>query len=107
MNPWEIWTWHFDFGDHPAVILSNAEMVRLKDQVVILSCSSHRAKRAPEVFEVILDQNDGLDWPTLCRCNLLYTVTKKQLIARRGLVTPVRRREIAERVIRSLAFVNL
>lgn len=107
MEPWQIWTWQFEFGEHPAVILSNTEVVSLKDRVVVISCSTQRASREPKRFEVILDPSDGLDWPTLCRCDLLYTVPKKKLVGRRGLVTLVRRREIAERVVRSLAFANL
>ena len=107
MEPWQIWTWKFEFGEHPAVVVSNPELVRLKDRVVVLSCSTQPAAREPKRFEVILDQGDGLDWPTLCRCDLLYTVPKSQLVNRRGAVTPARRREIAERVMRSLAFTNL
>ena len=107
MCPWEIWTWQFKFGSHPAVILSNETRVQLKAEVVILSCSTHRAARPAEIFEVIRDQSDGLNWPTLCRCDLLYTVEKKVLTGRRGHVTFERRRAIAERVIRSLAFGSL
>jgi len=107
MEPWQIWTWSFEFGEHPAVIVSNAGRVSLKEDVVILSCSTRRATRAAELFEVILDESDGLDWATLCRCDLLYTVAKKELVRFRGQVTPERRRAIAERVVRSLAFTGL
>ncbi len=107
MEPWQIWTWRFEFGEHPAVIISNAERVHRKEEVVILSCTTRRATRPPELFEVVLDENDGLDWATLCRCDLLYTVSKRQLVKRRGLVTQQRRRAIAERVTRSLAFSDL
>src|SRR5256885_1243468 len=71
MEPWQIWTWTFEFGEHPAVIVSNPERVKRKDDLIVISCSTHRAKRFPELFEVILDESDGLDWPTLCRCDLL------------------------------------
>jgi len=107
MEPWEIWTWQFEFGEHPVVIVSNAERVRLKEEMVVLSCATRRAVRPPKPFEVILDEADGLDWATLCRCDLLYTVSKKSIGTRRGVVTPERRRAIAERVIRSLAFAQL
>ena len=107
MEPWQIWTWKFAFGEHPVVIVSNPERVKRKDDLVVISCSTHRAKRDPELFEVILDESDGLDWPTLCRCDLLYTVPRKGLVERRGLVTQERRHPIAERVIRSLAFAGL
>src|SRR5438067_322092 len=107
MQAWQIWTWQFKFGAHPVVIISNPERVNRKDDVVILSCSSQQARRPPEIFEVILDQEDGLTWPTLCRCDLLYTVAKRDLTHHRGLVAFNRRRAIAERVVRSLAFAGL
>jgi len=107
MQPWEIWTLQFKFGAHPAVITSNPERVSRKDDVVVISCSTQQARRAPEIFEVILDQDDGLDGATLCRCDLLYTVAKKDLTNRRGMVALERRRAIAERVVRSLAFAGL
>jgi hypothetical protein len=43
---------------------------------------------------VILDANDGLDWPTLCKCDLLYTIQKVNLVNRRGAVSAERRRQI-------------
>jgi hypothetical protein len=43
---------------------------------------------------VILDANDGLDWPTLCKCDLLYTIQKANLANRRGAVSAERRRQI-------------
>ena len=57
-------------------------------------CASRRATRRPEPNEVILDANDGLDWATLCKCDLLYTVQKANLVNRRGAVSAERRRQI-------------
>jgi hypothetical protein len=50
MQPWEIWTWQFQFGSHPAFIRSNPARVERKDDVVIISCSTRQANRAPELF---------------------------------------------------------
>jgi mRNA-degrading endonuclease toxin of MazEF toxin-antitoxin module len=61
---------------------------------------SKAANRAAEAHEVILDQEDGLDWPTLCKCDLLRTVPKTQLTSRRGHVTDARRRQIIETINR-------
>jgi len=108
MKPWEIWTWRFpEAGEHPAVILGTEARVTLKPRVNIVLCSSQRAARPPEIHEVILDQNDGLDWPTLCKCDLVYAAPKGELIKRRGMVSPERRRRIAERVIRGLGLAGL
>ena len=108
MKPWEVWTWKFpDAGEHPAVILGTDERVRLKPSVCVILCSTQRATRKPEVHEVILDEADGLDRETLCKCDVVYAATKTELIKRRGSVTLERRRGIAERVIRSLGLAGL
>lgn len=108
MKPWEIWTWKFpDANDHPAIVLGAEERVRLKPRVSVVLCSSQRATRKPELHEVILDEADGLDWPTLCKCDLIYAAAKGDLIGRRGIVSIERRRAIAERVILGLGFAGL
>ena len=108
MKPWEVWTWKFpDADEHPAVILATEDRVRLKPRVSVILCSTQRALRKPEIHEVVLDEADGLDWPTLCKCDLVYAAEKKDLKRRRGSVTPERRRAIAERVIRGLGMAGL
>jgi hypothetical protein len=108
MKPWDIVTWSFpDAGAHPAVILGTDERLRHKPKVNVLLCSSQRATRRPELHEVILDDADGLDWAMLCKCDLVYAVPAAQLSHRRGTVTPERRPQIAERVIRALGFAGL
>ena len=108
MKPWEVWTWRFpDAGEHPAVILGTEERTRLRPRVSVLLCSTQRATRKPELHEVLLDEADGLDWDTLCKCDLVYAVAKNELVKRRGFVTAERRRAIAERVIRGLGLAGL
>jgi hypothetical protein len=108
MKPWDIWTWDFPgVGTHPAVVLGTDDRLKGKPRVNVLLCSTHRASRPPEIHEVLLDIADGLDWPTLCKCDLLYAVPKEELMSRRGIVRSERRRPIAERVIRALGFAGL
>ena len=108
MKPWDIFTWSFpNAGTHPAVILGTDERLRNKPKVNVLLCSSHQATRRPELHEVILDESDGLDWATLCKCDLVYAAPAGQLSHKRGTVTPARRPQIAERVIRALGFAGL
>jgi mRNA-degrading endonuclease toxin of MazEF toxin-antitoxin module len=108
MKPWEVWTWEFpEAGEHPAVILATEDRVRHKPRVSVVLCSSRRATRQPELHEVILDEADGLDWPTLCKCDLVYAAEKEALKRRRGSVTAERRRAIAERVIRGLGLAGI
>ena len=107
MKPWDIWSWKFpDAGEHPAVLLGTEERVRLKPRVCVLLCSSQRANRKPELHEVLLDEADGLNWETLCKCDVVYAAPKAELIKRRGVVSEERRRSIAERVIRALGLAG-
>lgn len=111
MKPWEIWSWVIPDDPkgepHPAVILSTEERSRLKPVVSIVVCTSVRAGRLPLATETILDEADGLDWPTLCKCDVVWAARKSELTHRRGLVTLERRRAIAERVIRGLGLAGL
>jgi hypothetical protein len=67
--------------------------------VEVVLCSSQRISRRPNPGEVILDSADGLNWETLCRCDLIYAVTRDSLHTRRGLVTVERRREIVRTIL--------
>lgn len=107
MKPWEIWTWNFPgAGPHPAVILGTDERVGRKPRVNVLMCLTQAARRNAEVSEVILDKADGLDWETLCKCDIVYMALITEWTERRGTVTPVRRPPIAERVIRGLGLAG-
>ena len=109
MKPWDIYSWQAPGWPepHPAVIISEGSRVANKPQVNVLLCSSQRAKRAAGPTEVILDASDGLNWATLCKCDLIYSVEKAHLTNARGEVTLERRREIARKVVQSLAFAGL
>jgi len=108
MKPWDIYTWEFPGAEaHPAVILGTETRLANKPRVNVLFCSSRRANRPAELTEVLLDQADGLDWETFCKCDLVIAASKEELTDRRGSVTIERRRPIAERVIRSLGFAGL
>ena len=76
-----------------------------KPIVSVLACSSHRAGRAATADEVILDTADGLDWPTLCFCDVIYAVPKADLKVQRGRVTDARRTEIIRTINRANGWV--
>lgn len=40
--------------------------------------------RQAEPHEIILDEADGLDWPTLCKCDLVYAVPREDLKIRKA-----------------------
>jgi mRNA-degrading endonuclease toxin of MazEF toxin-antitoxin module len=104
MKPWEIWSYQPEGWPqpHPAVIVSSAARVANKPDVNLIMCASQEARRPPTELEVILDEADGLDRPTLCKCDLLHLVKKDVLKNRRGRVSAERRREI----LRTMSRVN-
>jgi hypothetical protein len=100
MKAWEIMSWQPPGWPeaHPAVVVSHPARVANKPEVNVLMCSSKPATRPARADEVILDQSDGLSWPTLCRCDLFFLVNKSDLNNPRGPVTPERRRQIIARM---------
>ena len=68
-------------------------------------CSTKSAIRPAKPHEVILDQGDGLSWPTLCRCDLIFLVSKSNLKNRRGRVTEERRHQIISTINRCKGWV--
>ena len=104
MKQWNIFSWEFPEGKHPAVVVSHPARIAAKPTVNVLLCSSQRARRAAGVNEVILDEADGLDWATLCKCDLVYDVAKSDLTELRGAVSPIRRRQIVERIVSSMGW---
>jgi mRNA-degrading endonuclease toxin of MazEF toxin-antitoxin module len=105
VKQWEIWTFDFDqAGPHPAIIISHPDRVARAPLVNVLICSSQRAQRQPHVNEVLLDQADGLNWPTLCRCDLNYLVDKAGLYQQRGIVSSERRRAIVRTMYACFGF---
>src|SRR5437868_2435017 len=107
MRAWDILSWQPPGWPepHPAVIISHPQRVSNKPEVNILLCSSKPATRAAKPDEVILDQNDGLDWPTLCRCDLFFLVSKSDLTNPRGTVTAERKRQIIATMNRANGWV--
>jgi mRNA-degrading endonuclease toxin of MazEF toxin-antitoxin module len=109
MKPWEIWECPFPWGPHPAVIISNAVRVARKEEVVILSCRTMQpvSFREPVETECLLDESDGMNWKTICRCDLLYTIKKSTLRRCLGEVVFERRRDIARKIQQGLAIAGL
>jgi mRNA-degrading endonuclease toxin of MazEF toxin-antitoxin module len=89
------------WGNHPVVIISHPARAARKDFVEMLDCASQRAQRSPMEHEVLLDEADGLDWPTLCKCDCVFAAPREELKQRRGNVAPERRRQIVRAIIQS------
>lgn len=101
MKPFEVYFWQ-PAGwpePHPCVVISHLSRATNKDPVEVLMCSSKRATREAQTHEVILDSADGMDWPTICKCDLIHTVPKAELKKFRGVVTEARRKALIRTVI--------
>jgi mRNA-degrading endonuclease toxin of MazEF toxin-antitoxin module len=89
---------------HPAVIISNDETSQNPDveEVNALLCTSQRVNRGPKITEEILDEADGLDWPTLVRCDKIHLLPKARLADQKGNVTEERRHLVARKIVEVL-----
>jgi mRNA-degrading endonuclease toxin of MazEF toxin-antitoxin module len=101
MRPFEIYSWQPPgwSGAHPVVIVSHPDRAARKDVVEVLACSSQRAGRPASSAEILLDQADGLSWPTLCKCDVIYAAPRAELSNRRGAVTEQRRAHLVRTMI--------
>lgn len=101
MNQFDIFMWQPPKWPepHPAVIVSHPDRAARKEDVEVVLCSSKRAGREAQPNEIILDEADGLDWPTICKCDLIYAVPRTELKRKRGRVTNVRQSKLIRTVI--------
>ena len=81
------------------MIVSHPERVSRKPVVKVVLCSTQRAQRKPETHEIMLDQADGLDWPTLCKCDLIYGVEMKEIKGHRGQVSDARNSQLVRTIL--------
>lgn len=104
MKPWEIWTGDV-YGPHPVVIVSHEKRVAHRERVVVLKCNTLRPGDPwqPDELQAVLDEQDGLELRTRCVCDLFFTVEKAKLTRKRGEVSWERRRDIARKMVQSLA----
>jgi mRNA-degrading endonuclease toxin of MazEF toxin-antitoxin module len=89
---------------HPCVIVSYPDRADRKNPVEVVMCSSQRATRPAEPNEIILDPADGLDWSTLCKCDLIYAVPRSELKNRRGAVSSARRSQLVRTILAAHAW---
>ena len=101
MKPFDIFSWQAPGWKepHPAVIVSHPDRADRKNPIEVVLCSTQRSNRRPEAHEVLLDQSDGLEWPTLCKCDVIYAVPRDEIKHRRGQVALERRAQFVRTII--------
>ena len=92
MNQWDVYRWEFPWGIHPVVVVTPTAL-RRQEYINVLACSSHRAQRLPKATEILLDEADGLDWPTLCKLSPIWAIEPSKLRGHCGTVVMERRRQ--------------
>jgi len=80
-------------------VVSHPDRAERKDPVEVLMASSKEARRDPLPTEFVLDRADGMDWPTLVKCDLIYAVPRAVLKTRRGNVSLERRGPLLRTVL--------
>ncbi len=93
-----------DAVGHPAVILSGPDILTDTRQLRFNALVGTKRTTAAAVLQhqVLLDQADGLESPTLINCALVYVLRKSAILRDAGIVSHMRRAEIARRVRGSL-----
>ena len=106
MKPFDVFTWQPPGWPepHPCVIISNPARTAHKPEVEVVMCSSKRAGRTALPGEIILDTADGMDWPTICKCDLIHAVHRDDLKNRRGEVSAARRSLLIRTIIAAHAW---
>ena len=97
---WDIWTARVWDKDHPVFVLTPTGLCR-QAFLNVLGCSTlYSARQADPRHEIILDEADGLERPTLCKLSLIHVVEAAELRARRGRVCVERQRQMGSQLIR-------
>ena len=105
MNQWDIIMFPFTREKrHPAVIISNEETCQNVDieEVNALLCTAAKVNRGPKPTEEVLDEEDGLNWKTMVRCDRIYLLPKIKFDDRKGMVTEERRHLISRKMVEVL-----
>ena len=108
-KPFEIWTCQPAGWDkpHPCVIISHPARADRRTPVEVLMCSSVRANRTAGPEEFILDEADGLDWPTICKCEPIISMARDDVKQRRGIVSESRRSGLLRRILSAHAWSEM
>ncbi|MEK7674734.1 MAG: type II toxin-antitoxin system PemK/MazF family toxin [Verrucomicrobiota bacterium] len=105
MKQWDIYLFPFtQERPHPTVVVSHDDRCERCEQINVLICSFAQLNRAPADHEIVLDEADGLDWKTACRCDVIYLLPKAELREMRGHASRERQRQIARKLNECLRF---
>ena len=100
VTQWDIFTAKVWDKDHPVVVLTPSGLCR-QPFLNVLGCSTlYSTRQANLRHEIILDEADGLERPTLCKLSPIQVVEAGALHLRRGRVCAERQRQTGAQLIR-------
>ena len=102
MNQWEIYDYPFaEQGSHPVLIISNPARAGNPDIVELngLFCQSVRPHVPLKPYHFLLDRADGLENPTLVRCDHIRALRREFIGQPRGVVSYARRLPLFRKVL--------
>ena len=107
---WETWMTRGDEQDshgHPLIILSNDESCADANRaaVNVLFGSTKRPAIGIRPFEIVCDEADGFERPTVIDCSRIYFIAKAKLGHRIGNVSRVRRVQACRRIAEVFRFM--
>jgi hypothetical protein len=103
LNPWEIVFVRTDERDetgHPAIVLACLDVLRdgKQPRVNVVTCTKRPPAYDNRPHQVLLNGADGLEFPSLVDCSMVYVVMKSKVMRTVGSVSFERRKEIARKV---------
>jgi mRNA-degrading endonuclease toxin of MazEF toxin-antitoxin module len=102
VNQWEIYDYPYaEEGSHPVLIISNPARAGNRHFVEVngLFCQTARPQVPLKAFHFLLAQADGLDNPTLVRCDHIRALRREFVGQRRGVVSRSRRLALFRKVL--------
>ncbi|MDD2762764.1 MAG: type II toxin-antitoxin system PemK/MazF family toxin [Opitutaceae bacterium] len=107
---WETWMTLGDEQDphgHPLIVLSNDEACADANRASlnVLFGSTKRPAIASRPFEIVCDEADGFEKPTVIDCSRIYFIPKGKLARRLGTVSRTRRVQACRKLAEVFRFV--
>jgi mRNA-degrading endonuclease toxin of MazEF toxin-antitoxin module len=107
---WDTWMTGGDDRDphgHPLIILSNDEACADGNRAAlnVLFGSTKRPAIATRPFEIICDDADGFERPTVIDCSRIYFIPRAKLGRRLGAVSRTRRVQACRKIAEVFRFV--
>jgi mRNA-degrading endonuclease toxin of MazEF toxin-antitoxin module len=93
-----------DRDEHPAVVISPDEVCASAPRVNVLYGSTRRSGQPVRLHQTVLNGAEGLERATVFGCGHFYQVAPGAITGHYGRVGPVRRREIARKIVACYRF---